>query len=111
LYFDGCPSYQALLPRLRELLAEAGVVDDVKLRRIETQDEAVAERFLGSPTLRVDGIDVEPGAGERDDFGLKCRLFSGSSGLSGVPDDLWLRAALGHDRHAAGPAEASSTSP
>jgi hypothetical protein len=56
---------------VRDLLAEAGVREDVELRRVETHAAAVAERFLGSPTLRVDGVDVEPGAGERDDLGLK----------------------------------------
>ena len=95
LYFDGCPSSEALLPRVRDLLAEAGVRDGIELRRVETHEAAVAERFLGSPTLRVDGVDVDPGAGERDDFGLKCRLYSGPSGLSGVPDDAWIRAAVG----------------
>jgi Alkylmercury lyase len=102
LYFDGCPSYEALLPRLRSLLAEAGVPDDVELRRVETEEEAVAERFLGSPTLRVDGVDVEPGAGTRDDFGLKCRLFFGPAGLVGVPDEAWIRAGIVRD----GPAPA-----
>src|SRR3954451_13894851 len=62
LYFDGCPSYEALLPRLRSLFAEAGVAAEVELHRVETEEDAVAQRFLGSPTLRVDGVDVEPGA-------------------------------------------------
>ncbi len=94
LYFDGCPSYEKLLPRLRALLDNAGAGDAFTLRRIESEDAAVAARFLGSPTVRVDGRDVDPGAAERDDFGLKCRLYRTEAGLEHTPPDDWIRAAL-----------------
>lgn len=95
LYFDGCPGHEVLLPRLRELMAEAGASAEVVLRHVESPEAAQAERFLGSPTVRVDGADVEPGAEERSDFGLKCRLFRTDEGTSPTPPDEWLRAALG----------------
>jgi hypothetical protein len=68
LYFDGCPSCERFLPRLRELVAETAVGADIELRRVESAEAAVDERFLGSPTVRVDGVDVEPGASSRDDL-------------------------------------------
>ena len=52
------------------------------------------ERFLGSPTVRIDGKDVEPGADRRTGYGLKCRLFQTSKGLRRTPDDEWVLAAL-----------------
>ena len=94
LYFDGCPSHEAFLPRLRELLADAGVNDAVEQRRVETDADAQRERFLGSPTLRVDGLDVDPDSGERTDYGLKCRLYRTDEGLSGAPLDEWVLSAL-----------------
>jgi len=94
LYFDGCPSYAALLPRLRELLGAEGVADDPQLRRLESTDDAERERFLGSPTVRIDGEDVEPGADARTDFGLKCRLYRTESGASPVPPDQMIRDAV-----------------
>lgn len=94
LFFDGCPSHEAFLPRLRELLAQAGVQDEVQQRRVESDDAAQRERFLGSPTLRVDGVDIEPGAGGRTDYGLKCRLYPTSEGLRGAPPDAWVLDAL-----------------
>jgi hypothetical protein len=94
LYFAGCPNYEALLPRLRALLAEAGVGDEVRLVRVESEEEALMQRFLGSPSVRIRGRDVEPGAERRDDFGLKCRLYQTPGGLSGAPPDEWVRAAL-----------------
>jgi hypothetical protein len=95
LYFDGCPSFQTLLPRVRELVAEqGGDPDDITLRAVETPDAAEAARFLGSPSVRVDGRDVDPTADERDDFGLKCRLYRSEEGQAPVPPDGWIRAAI-----------------
>jgi hypothetical protein len=94
LYFRGCPSHEALLLRLRELLAEARLSGEIELRRVESPEAAESERFLGSPTVRIDGRDVEPGAEERSDFGLKCRLFRTSRGTSPSPPEEWLRTAL-----------------
>lgn len=100
LYFDGCPSHAAFLPRLRELLAQARVDAPIAERRVQSDADARRERFLGSPTLRVDGVDVDPDAGERTDFGLKCRLYRSADGLSGAPRDQWVLDALHRARAA-----------
>ncbi len=94
LYFDGCPSHAALVPRLQEMLESEGVKYQIELRAVETPEDAERERFLGSPTLRIDGSDVDPDAGERRDFGLKCRLYRVGGGYSPLPADEWIRAAL-----------------
>ena len=99
LYFDGCPSYLRLLPRLEQLLRDAGVRDRVELRRVESERQAAEQRFLGSPTIRINGTDVEPGADAREDFGVKCRLYRDTSGQSPIPPDDWIIASL---RRAAG---------
>ena len=94
LYFDGCPNHEALLPHLHDLLEQAGVDAEVARRRVESVEAAERERFLGSPTLRIAGEDVEPGAEQRTDFGLKCRLFATPDGLRGMPADAWVLDAL-----------------
>jgi len=94
LFFDGCPNHDRLLAHLHELLGPPGSPAAVELVHITSDDEAQAQRFLGSPTMRVEGRDVEPGADERTDFGLKCRLYATPQGLSGMPDDAWILAAL-----------------
>ena len=94
LYFDGCPGYERFLPRLRELLARAGIDCEVELRRVGSPRAAVEQRFLGSPTVRVDGVDVEPEASRRSDFGLKCRLYNTDGGLQDTPPDGWVLHAL-----------------
>ena len=95
LFFDGCPNHDALLPRLRELLNDSGAADTaIELVCVEDANEADRQRFLGSPTVRIDGEDVEPGADQRSDFGLKCRLFATPEGLRGTPPDEWVLGAL-----------------
>ena len=85
LYFDGCPGHERLAPTLRELASRHGV--ELAQRRIDTPAEAQQARFLGSPTVRVDGVDVEPGARERSDFGLKCRLYRCGGGTLCPPSN------------------------
>lgn len=94
LYFDGCPGHEALLPHLHELANETGADVEIELRRVETLEAAEAERFLGSPTVRVDGVDVDPGAPGRSDYGLKCRIYRSDGAASPTPPDRWIRSAL-----------------
>ena len=74
--------------RLLHLDQRGGAVE------VEDLEAAERERFLGSPTVRIDGQDVEPGADRRTDFGLKCRLFATPDGLRGMPTDEWVLATL-----------------
>lgn len=92
LYFDGCPSHERLLPYLRELAAEHGV--ELEQQAIETTEHAEQTRFLGSPSVRVSGADVEPGAEQRTDYGLKCRLYRSPEGQSGLPPHEWIEHAI-----------------
>jgi hypothetical protein len=87
LHFDGCPNHEPLVARVPALLRAAGVNAELVSRRVESEQEARALRFLGSPTVRVDGRDVEPEAATRSDFGLKCRLYRSAEGVSGQPSD------------------------
>jgi hypothetical protein len=90
LYFDGCPNHEALLPHLKRLLHAAEIPAEITLRNVPDDAAAQRERFLGSPTVRIDGRDVEPGAEERQDYGLKCRLYRTNAGLRGAPLHEWI---------------------
>ena len=94
LYIDGCPHAGALAQRLRQALEDAGASAEVELRRVRSAAEADSLRFLGSPTVRIDGRDIEPASVERRDWGLKCRLYRGPDGLGGLPDEELLRSAV-----------------
>jgi hypothetical protein len=92
LYFDGCPSHDRLMPTLLTLASAHDA--EIVQRRVETLEEAEEVRFLGSPSVRVDGRDIEPGAETRTDYGMKCRLYCSPTGRSGVPPHEWIERAL-----------------
>jgi hypothetical protein len=95
LYFEACPHHEDVLARLRSIIAEHQLDARVVLKRVESGQTAQRERFLGSPTVRINGQDVDPSAATRTDYGLKCRLYPCGQRLVGdIPDDLLL-AALG----------------
>lgn len=91
LYFDGCPNVEACADRVRAVATRLGVEVDLQLVRVASVEAAVRERFLGSPSVRVNGLDVDPSARDRTDFGMSCRVYAGA----GVPPDAMIAAALG----------------
>jgi hypothetical protein len=97
LYFDGCPNHERLLERLPQLLEREGIDAEIALRDVPDAEAAQREQFLGSPTIRVDGRDIDPGARHRSDYGLKCRVYQTPNGLTGLPPDQWILDALAHD--------------
>jgi hypothetical protein len=91
LYWDGCPSY----PEAQELLED--VLEgstEFELREVKTQQEAEALRFPGSPTIRVDGVDIDPeGASSRP--ALACRIYHLPNGrVSPVPSREMVESAV-----------------
>ena len=94
LYFDGCPNHDGLEEHLRAMLAETGEAVPITSRRIESAEQAEQECFLGSPTIRVNGVDVDPAASDRDAYGLMCRVYATDDGLRGTPPDNWVLDAL-----------------
>jgi hypothetical protein len=94
LTFVGCPHREGARELVASVLERTGVAGDVEL--IDVPDPGAAEqlRFLGSPTIRVDGRDIEPGAEARRDYALACRVYSTRLGFRGQPDESWLIEAL-----------------
>ncbi len=97
LYFDGCPGWRPAEDRVRRVVREAGLDDAVSVRLvpIETEQEAQTHRFVGSPTIRIDGVDVDPTTAQLTTFGLQCRLYQSDDRLDGLPPADWIRSALG----------------
>ena len=98
LYFDGCPNHARAQALVERVSAELGRSIELKLVNVVDPDTAVRERFLGSPSIRVDGRDIEPGADARSEYVLACRVYRTETGVSGQPDERWLRDALRSSR-------------
>jgi hypothetical protein len=89
LYWEGCPSHPAALAELRAAL---GGDVPVTVREVLTEEQAVAERFAGSPTIRVNGEDLFP---SDEPPSLTCRVYRLADGrYSPTPDPGLLREAL-----------------
>ena len=94
LSFEGCPNAEPARALVEEVARELGRRPIVETRLVADVDAAERLRFLGSPTIRVDGRDVEPGADERGGFTLSCRIYRGARGSSRLPPRDWVRSAL-----------------
>jgi hypothetical protein len=94
LYTQDCPHYRETLAMVERVRAELGV--DAELRTTLIADRAAAERarFPGSPTVRVDGHDVEPGSEPATEYLLGCRLYRLEHRFAGQPEERWVRDAL-----------------
>ncbi len=94
LWWEGCPSYAETLRDLETVLREEGIDATIEQREVGSDDQARAERFPGSPTIRVNGEDVVP-PGDVEPFTLTCRVYRLRDGRpSPTPDPEDLRAAL-----------------
>ena len=89
LYFDGCPNHAPAVDRLRSVLAGEGLHAEVI--EIEVRDESTAKemKFFGSPTIRVNGLDIEVSSRQVTETRLACRCYPG-----GLPSEDMIRAAV-----------------
>lgn len=95
LYTPGCPDYIPALEVVYRALADSGIPALVKLVRVETEADARRLRFTGSPSVRVDGVDVQPYATFAiGDFGLGCRLYAEEGQAMGWPSERMVREAV-----------------
>jgi hypothetical protein len=85
LYSEDCPSHPEALELLRSVIAAREIPGDVRLHAVAGDDEAERLRFPGSPTIRIDGVDVDP-AGAAGRPSLSCRIYRLPDGrISPVP--------------------------
>jgi hypothetical protein len=75
LYYDDCPGYPEALDILKEVLSEEHVKVEVNMIRVMNEDEAKRLKFIGSPTIRINGEDVEPGIEQSAEFRGHCRVY------------------------------------
>lgn len=94
LWFDGCPSHEPARRLLDAVIASAA--PGVQVTSVDASDPVVAaaHRFPGSPTIRVNGIDIDPNFRDPGDYAPRCRLFRTADGLRPIPPREWIEAAL-----------------
>jgi hypothetical protein len=78
-YVPGCANYKAAKRAVASLLASKSVRAEIASVPVRTEAEAKELRFPGSPTIRVNGNDVEPESAPT--IGLACRLYRNHAGV------------------------------
>jgi hypothetical protein len=94
LWWSGCPSWERAVAIVREEMAGLGLdPEELEVREVPSDAAATDEAFVGSPTIRVEGRDIqEPGS---EPAGLTCRIYRLRDGrVSPLPDRADVREAL-----------------
>ena len=93
-YFDDCPSYQKALDNLKEALRSQELPQEVEMIPVASEDDAQAKRFIGSTTIRINGIDIEGPEAEEKGYGYGCRIYAENGRSGGWPSVEQIRQAL-----------------
>ncbi len=70
LYIGGCCTHRSVVVMAQEVVKELDVDADIEEVQVRSASEAERLRFLGSPSVRVDRVDIEPSARSRTNYGL-----------------------------------------
>ncbi|PYT32504.1 MAG: hypothetical protein DMG57_01570 [Acidobacteria bacterium] len=93
-YIAGCPNAQPTVERVAGVLKDLGITAEIVQLPVSDPASASAIRFLGSPTIHVNGVDAEPSARTFNQFGLMCRTYLEGPRSEGVPSTGLIRQAL-----------------
>ena len=94
LWFRDCPNHEDARRLLDDVIAEVAPGTRVQDIDASNPDVAARLRFPGSPTIRVDGRDVDPRFSDPDEYTPRCRVYWTPNGLRVLPERAWIEAAL-----------------
>lgn len=93
-YIDGCPNHVPTVERVKAVLKDLGVAGQLVESEVGDPATVSALRFLGSPTVQINGVDVEPSARTSNQFGFMCRTYLNGPRREGIPSRALIREAL-----------------
>lgn len=88
-YFEGCPNHKPAVERVRSVIKQQGLAAEVSEVEVPDAEAARVVGFLGSPTIRVNGLDLDPASRTVIETRFACRRYSG-----GLPSEDMIRDAL-----------------
>jgi mercuric ion transport protein len=94
LYFDGCPHYLPTVEQVIETLRAQGVDAEVERVAVTTPEQAQSIAFLGSPSVRINGLDVEREARTLKGYGFGCRTYFDGGRRTGLPSRDMIQRAI-----------------
>ncbi len=95
LYIDGCPSKDKVERMIQQVLDEVGVSGaKVVSLLVTTYGQAETLKFVGSPTIRINDVDIEPDTDRQTEFGLNPRTYKVKGMEQDTPDLRWIKDAV-----------------
>jgi hypothetical protein len=85
LHAPDCPNYQSAKRMLKKVLREHKLQEEIAEIIVTDFAQSEALRFAGSPTIRIDGENVDPTSPERAHHRFSCRVYVVDGKLQGVP--------------------------
>jgi len=93
-FIEGCPGVSSITDNIKDILAEDGIDADISLFLLETPEDARRLHFTGSPTVRINGMDIESNMQNNKDYGLRSRLYNINGKESDYPTKSMIRDAI-----------------
>ena len=94
LFIEGCPGLSSITDDIKDVIAEEAVDADITLFLIETPEDARRLQFTGSPTVRINGMDIESNMQTIKDYGLRSRHYYINGKKSDYPAKSMIRDAI-----------------
>lgn len=94
LYVSDCPNHYPVVTTITEILKECGLEEQISEIEVTDSEHAIAMAFPGSPTVRVDGADIEGDLPHVNAYGLTCRTYMVNGKRQGVPHRDWIHDAI-----------------
>jgi hypothetical protein len=89
-----CPNTHTTRRLLNDTLREMGLTEEIQEIEVSDSSQAEALSFPGSPTVLIDGIDVEPGLARGASNGLSCRIYMIDGSRHKAPTKEMIRRAI-----------------
>ena len=93
LGLEGCPNVAPAVEHARAALQNLHIRAEISEVNMEA-GQSIQAAFLGSPTIRVNGLDVEVAARMAKEFGFGCRTYVVNGLRQGTPPQEWIEAAI-----------------
>ena len=94
LYVADCPNADGARRLLKRTLSELGIAQEISEVQVSDPGQAEALKFPGSPTIRIDGADLDTALPGQGSYGLSCRTYLIDGRLVGKPSQEMIREAM-----------------
>jgi len=94
LYTDECPFWKEALKLIESVVRESRMEISIKNTKVSSVTEAKRLKFPGSPTVRINGVDIDPAVKETEGY-VGCRIYRYKGRMYEYPPREMIKSALG----------------